>query len=159
MADPVVDEAEIQGNVSGMLRHLEEKLRSHNRVNVDVTSNPTHSFVSPYPHAALQQIVYNAVLHRTYERTNAPIRVYWFNDRIEVNSPGGPYGNVTPQNFGEPGVTDYRNPNLADVLKIFGFVQSFGRGIAIARRAMENNGNPPLEFEVTPSAVLATLRR
>ncbi len=48
-----------------------------------------------YPHAALQQILYNAVLHRTYENTNAPIRINWFNGRIEIDSPGGPYGNVT----------------------------------------------------------------
>ncbi len=56
---------------------------------------------------AIHQIVYNAVMHRTYEETNAPTRVYWYNDRIEITSPGGPYGNVTPENFGKPGITDY----------------------------------------------------
>jgi len=45
------------------------------------------------------------------------------------------------------------------VLKTFGFIQAFGRGIAIARREMEKNGNPPLEFETSPSAVMCTLRR
>ena len=39
---------------------------------------------------ALHQITRNAVMHRTYEVTNAPVHVYWFNDRIEVLSPGGP---------------------------------------------------------------------
>ena len=34
-------------------------------------------------------------MHRTYEATNAPIRVSWFNDRIEVLSPGGAFGVVT----------------------------------------------------------------
>ncbi|MEW8092353.1 MAG: ATP-binding protein, partial [Candidatus Thiodiazotropha endolucinida] len=100
----------------------------------------------------------NAVLHRSYEGTNAPIRVYWFNDRIEIISPGGPYGNVTPENFGEPGITDYRNPNIADVLKTFGYIQAFGRGIATARREMDKNGNPKLEFTVNSSTVLCTLR-
>jgi ATP-dependent DNA helicase RecG len=112
----------------------------------------------PYPPAAIQQILYNAVLHRTYESTNAPVRVYWFNDRIEINSPGGPYGNVTSENFGKPGITDYRNPNIGDVLKTFGFIQAFGRGIATARREMEKNGNPPPEFETNQSAVVCTLR-
>ncbi len=95
---------------------------------------------------------------RTYESTNAPVRVYWFNDRIEINSPGGPYGNATPENFGMPGITDYRNPNIGDILKTFGFIQAFGRGIAIARQEMERNGNPPLAFEVSQSAVVCTLR-
>jgi ATP-dependent DNA helicase RecG len=77
---------------------------------------------------------------------------------MEIHSPGGPYGNVTPENFGRPGVTDYRNPNLAEAMKVFGFVQGFGRGIAIARRELEKNGNPPPEFQVTSSAVLGILK-
>lgn len=86
------------------------------------------------------------------------MRVYWFNDRIEINSPGGPYGNVTVENFGRPGITDYRNPNIADVLKTFGFIQAFGRGIATAEKAMRENGNPPLEFTVNQSAVVCILK-
>lgn len=158
LADPVIDEEEIGGAVVEMLRRAEEKLKAHSRTAVDITSQPTHQVSSPYPQAALQQILYNAVLHRTYESTNAPIRIYWFNDRIEINSPGGPYGNVTSENFGQPGVTDYRNPNMADALKTFGFIQAFGRGIATARRAMNVNGNPALKFETNQTGVVCILR-
>ncbi|WP_297475982.1 ATP-binding protein [Ferrovum sp.] len=158
LADPVVDEEDIGGSIVELLRRTEEKLKAHNRVAVDITSTPTHQIEMPYPPAAIQQILYNAVLHRTYESTNAPVRVYWFNDRIEINSPGGPYGNVTSENFGRPGITDYRNPNIGGVLKTFGFIQAFGRGIATARREMERNGNPAPEFETNQSAVVCTLR-
>ncbi|NPT39609.1 ATP-binding protein [Paraburkholderia xenovorans] len=158
LADPVIDEDEIRGGIVEMIRRTEEKLKAHNRTAVDITSQATHQLATPYPQAALQQILYNAVLHRVYEGTNTPIRVYWFNDRIEINSPGGPYGNVTVDNFGRPGVTDYRNPNIADVLKTFGFIQAFGRGIATARKAMESNGNPPPEFETSQTAVVCVLR-
>ena len=37
-----------------------------------------------YPLVALQQVVRNAVMHRTYKGTNAPVRVTWFSDRIEI---------------------------------------------------------------------------
>lgn len=158
LADPVVDEENISGALVEMLRRIEEKLKAHNRSSVDITSAPTHQKKMPYPPAAIQQILYNAVLHRTYESTNAPVRVYWFNDRIEINSPGGPYGNVTIENFGNPGITDYRNPNIGDVLKTFGFIQAFGRGIATARKEMEKNGNPAPEFETNQSTVVGTLR-
>jgi ATP-dependent DNA helicase RecG len=157
-SDDVIDEEKIGGGIVEMLRRTEEKLKAHNRTTVDIVSQPTHLMASPYPSAALQQILYNAVLHRTYEGTNAPVRIYWFNDRIEIYSPGGPYGNVTKENFGRPGSTDYRNPNIADVMRIFGFVQSFGRGIAVAQSAMKRSGNPPLEFEVDQSAILCTLK-
>lgn len=154
----VIDEENIRGALVEMLRRTEEKLKAHNRTAIDIASAPVYTEESPYPHVAFQQILYNAVLHRTYEKTHAPVRVYWFNDRIEINSPGGPYGNVTPQNFGKPGVTDYRNPNICDVLKTFGFVQAFGRGIAITREAMEKNGNPKPEFKVNQSSVVCILR-
>jgi ATP-dependent DNA helicase RecG len=112
-----------------------------------------------YPIVALQQIVRNAILHRSYENTNAPVRLYWFMDRVEIQSPGGPYGQVTKQNFGTSGAYDYRNPNLAAVMKDLGYVQRFGVGIAQARRELEKNGNPPLEFQVEDSYVAAIIRR
>ncbi len=159
LADSIIDEENIGGALVEILRRTEEKLKSHNRTAIDITSAPTHQTNMLYPSAAMQQILYNAVLHRTYERTHAPVRVYWFNDRIEINSPGGPYGNVTAENFGTPGITDYRNPNIGDVLKNFGFIQAFGRGIAVARKAMLENGNPEPEFETSQSAVACILRR
>jgi ATP-dependent DNA helicase RecG len=158
LADPVIDEEAITGGITEMLRRAEEKLKSHNRIAVEIASSATHQIEIPYPQAALQQILYNALFHRTYEGTNTPVRIYWFNDRIEIISPGGPYGNVTVDNFATPGITDYRNPNIAGILKTFGFVQAFGRGIATARRHMRDNGNPELEFEVNHSAVVCILR-
>ncbi|OQX29142.1 MAG: transcriptional regulator [Spirochaeta sp. LUC14_002_19_P3] len=158
LADPVVDEENIGGALVDLLRRTDDKLKAHNRSMVDITSNATHNIENPYPVPAIQQIIYNAVLHRTYEKTNAPIRVYWFNDRIEIYSPGGPYGYVTSENFGQPGITDYRNPNIADVLKTYGYVQAFGRGIAVARREMQKNGNPEPEFQVNQNTVLCILR-
>lgn len=158
LADPVIDEEDIRGAVVDILRRMEEKLKAHNRAGVDINSRPTHELNQPYPLSAVNQVLYNAVLHRTYEGTNTPVKVYWFNDRIEIHSPGGPYGSVTPENFGEPGITDYRNPNMADVLKTFGYIQAFGRGIATARREMQNNGNPPPEFDANPGAVLCILK-
>jgi ATP-dependent DNA helicase RecG len=158
--DPVVDEQEIDGTLETTLRRLDEKLKATLSVAVDFTSGSTTEIrSSPYPLSALQQLVRNAVMHRTYEGTNAPVRVYWFDDRIEITNPGGPYGSVTPENFGRPGVTDYRNPSLAAVLKTLGFVQRFGFGIAEARSALSANGNPPLELQAEPTTVLALLRR
>jgi len=159
LSDPVIDEEKIGGAIVEILRRAEEKLAAHNRLGIDIVAKATHSMDFTYPPAALQQILYNAVLHRSYENTNAPIRIFWFNDRIEISSPGGPYGNVTIENFGRSGITDYRNPNIGDILKTFGYIQAFGRGIATARKELERAGNPELEFEVNQSIVLCVLRK
>jgi ATP-dependent DNA helicase RecG len=142
-----------------MLNATEELLKLNIRTSVDFTSASVEVKEPDYPLAALQQIVRNAILHRSYENTNAPVRLYWFSDRVEVQSPGGPYGQVNKKNFGDPGANDYRNPNLAAVMKELGYVQRFGMGIATARREMERNGNPPPEFQVEDSHVAVILRK
>jgi ATP-dependent DNA helicase RecG len=86
------------------------------------------------------------------------VSFYWFRSHIEIHSPGGLYGRVNEENFGKRGATDYRNPTLAEGLKILGFVQRFGMGIELARKRCIENGNPPPEFEFSPSAVLVTVR-
>jgi len=159
LSDPILDESVIDGDLGQILRRIDEKIESHNRIQVDIHSADRERRVSPYPRVALQQLVRNAVMHRTYENTNAPVRVTWFNDRIEISNPGGPFGIVTRENFGQPGITDYRNPNLAEAMKILGFVQRFGIGIQTARSALQHNGNPDLQFDIEPMTVLATVRR
>jgi len=156
--EPIVDEELIDGTVADMVRRLEEKLIAHNRTRVDFVSGPQERRTALYPLVALQQLGRNAILHRSYEATNAPVRVYWYDDRIEISSPGGPYGQVTVENFGAPGLTDYRNPNLAEAMHALGFVQRFGGGIVAARTALQRNGNPPPEFRVDQGYVLAIVR-
>ncbi len=158
--DPVADEQELDGTLDLVLRRLDDKIKATLTVSVDFTSGSTTELrSSPYPLSALQQLTRNAIMHRSYEDTNAPVRVYWFDDRIEITNPGGPYGTVTTENFGRAGVNDYRNPSIAAVLKTMGFVQRFGFGIAEARRSLEANGNPPLEFQVEPTVILATVKK
>lgn len=157
--DPIQDEAPIDGALGQILRRVDEKIDAHNRSQVDIRAADREIRHTPYPRVALQQLIRNAIMHRTYENTNAPVRVYWFDDRIEIINPGGPFGIVTRENFGQPGITDYRNPNLADAMKVMGFVQRFGIGIQTARAELKKNGNPDLEFQVEPMTVLATVRR
>jgi ATP-dependent DNA helicase RecG len=157
--EPVVDAQELDGTLDLILRRLDDKVKATLATAVDISSGATTEIrASPYPLSALQQLTRNAIMHRTYEGTNAPVRVTWFDDRIEISNPGGPFGVVTQENFGRPGINDYRNPAIAAVLKTLGYVQRFGVGIAEARRALAANGNPPLEFQVEPTIVLATIR-
>ena len=154
----VIDSQEIRGTVADVLRRLDDKLISHNRVAVDFISAPIERRTSPYPIEAVQQIVRNAVMHRNYEGTNAPVHVHWRDDRIEVINPGGPFGDVTPDTIGRHGMVDYRNPNLADAMKTLGFVQRFGLGIPLAQRLLREAGNPPAEFHAEAHHVRVVIR-
>ena len=158
LADDITDNDELRGSIPNVLRSVAEKLRAHNRIPVDIESAPVERRSALYPFQAIEQIVYNAIMHRTYEVTNSPVRAYWFNDRIEVISPGGPYGDINAANFGQPGLTAYRNPNLADAMRSMGFVQRFGAGIPIAQRRLRDAGHPEPEFELPDNFVRAVIR-
>jgi ATP-dependent DNA helicase RecG len=159
LTDPIKDQKEIDGPLTDLLRMSEEVFEAHVSTALDPGAGLRDARSPDYPIAAFRQLVSNAVLHRTYEGTSAPVRVSWFRDRIEILSPGGPYGQVNRANFGDPGVADYRNPHLAEAMKNLGYIQRFGLGIQIARRELERNGNPALEFKVEDSFVWAILRR
>ena len=159
LTDAIRNQREISGPLPEAMRELDELLDVNISVSSDIISGATEIRRPDYPIVALQQLSRNAMLHRTYEGTNAPSRIYWFLDRIEIHSPGGPYGQVNEGNFGRPGVTDYRNPLLAEAMKTLGFVQRFGVGIQLARKELSKNGNPDVEFLVEPTAIVATVRR
>jgi ATP-dependent DNA helicase RecG len=159
LSDPIQDEKRIDGSMIDILRQLDELLRLNITSSVDIVSGDRERRSPDFPLAALQQLVRNAVMHRDYEISTAPVRITWYADRVEILSPGGPYGSVTPENFGRPGLTDYRNPVVAEAMRALGYVQRFGAGIPIATRSMADNGNPPIEFDVTPSYVSVIVRR
>jgi ATP-dependent DNA helicase RecG len=158
LAAPIQDEKLLAGTLGDQIRALDTLLDLNTRTSVDLTSGDLEQRRADYPKRALQQLLRNAVMHRNYETSNAPVRVYWFDDKIEIHSPGGPFGQVSIERFGTPGLTDYRNPGVAEVLRVLGFVQRFGVGIATARSLLMANGNPPLEYAVTEANVVATVR-
>ena len=82
-----------------------------------------------------------------------------FNDRIEIINSGGPYGGITRENFGQPSYAEYRNPHIAEAMKVLGFVQRFGVGIQTAQRALADNGNPPTEFDVQKALIRVIVRK
>ena len=157
VTDLIIDSEIIGGSISDVINRLDDKLKAHNRVSIDILSGPLEKRTSLYPFTAIQQITRNAIMHRTYETTNAPVHVYWFNNRIEVTNPGGLYGAATADSFGQPGVVDYRNPNLADAMRTLKFVQRFGFGIPLARRLLREAGHPAPNFDVVGNFVVVEI--
>ncbi|WP_405550418.1 ATP-binding protein [Streptomyces microflavus] len=153
---PVADDQELRQNLVGLAGRLEPLLRSNLRTRL-VDEGFRETPQPDYPLEALREVCMNALMHRNYETSYAPVRIAWFDDRIEVTNPGGPYGQVRDDNFDR--VTDYRNPSLAAAMKGLGYVNRFGRGIGRVQASLARNGNPPAEFQVDDSSWAVTLRR
>ena len=156
--DPVRVDRRVTGVVQSVILAVEDLVRANIETSVEFIGAPEEARRPSLPFSAIQQLVRNALIHRSYENTAAPARMYWFTDRVEIHSPGGPFGQVNAENFGKPGITDYRNPNLASKLATLGFVQQFGAGLEIARKELARNGNPEPTFECGPTSVACLLR-
>lgn len=156
LTDRTVSYHEISGTLQDQARQLDELLSVNVRRGAIVGGELREDNLD-YPTEALRQLVRNALIHRTYEGTNAPVRITWYADRIEIQSPGGPYGQVTRENFGS-GVTDYRNPTVAGLMVSLRLMERFGVGLQIAREKLAANNNPDMEFTIDQHNILVTVR-
>ena len=154
---PIRTSEKLTGRLDDVLHSIDRLLRLNIETRLDIASGPREVRFPDYPVEALRQLAYNAVMHRSYEGTHAPTRLYWFSRRVEIESPGGPFGRVTPENLTK-GATDYRNRLVAEIMHNLGFVQHFGVGIPRALSALDENGNPEPEFYADRSRVLVTVR-
>ncbi len=118
LTDKPDDQAEISGDLLSVLRELDTRVRTNIHTTLRNEPDSLREKESPdYPEQAVRELLMNAVMHRNYE-SNTPIRFYWFSEHIEIQSPGGLYGEATPENF--PTRNSYRNPIIAEATKELG---------------------------------------
>lgn len=157
MNHEILDQKEISGPLSELLRFLDDIISTNIMQRSNLGGTTEHVSLT-YPAIAVQELVRNAIIHRRYDGTSAPVTFSWYADRIEITSPGGTYGTITPETFGQTGLTEARNPALAAAAKDMGYVQRFGSGIPRARAALLRNGNPTPDFQVEPNFVHVTIK-
>ena len=85
------------------------------------------------PDAALIEILANALVHRDYF-ISAPIRIFIFDDRVEIISPGHLPNNLTIENI-KAGNSNSRNPVLASFANHILPYRGYGSGILRALAA------------------------
>ena len=103
-----------------------------------------------YPQAAVREAIVNAVVHRDYSRRGQSIRIFMFDDRIEVFSPGTlpPGVSIEKMRRLEPQSVQ-RNPIIVGVLRDLGsrYIERLGTGIRRMAQAMTEHGLPRPQFE------------
>uniref|UniRef100_UPI0009EC2BA2 RNA-binding domain-containing protein n=1 Tax=Candidatus Symbiothrix dinenymphae TaxID=467085 RepID=UPI0009EC2BA2 len=145
-AADIANEFKFSGNLCKALvkidNFIETSVSQKRPIPVSVLREET---VSNYPYWATRELLMNAIMHRDYE-SNAPIQFYEYDDRIEVLNHGGLYGKVHSGNF--PNVNDYRNPFIAEAMKVLGYVNRFSRGVNRVQKELIDNGNGEATFNL-----------
>jgi len=156
LANDVLAESRIGGDLLLVMRELDllaNRIAEPRPVRQDSLADATFY---AFPPGALHELFMNAVIHRNYEESTTPIMINQFSDRLEIHNPGSLFGDLTTSSF--PHGTAYRNPVVAEAAKTLGFVNRFGRGIAIAESELKRNGNPPIAFDIGDNHLAAIVR-
>lgn len=154
-AGKIINEKEFKGSLSVLLPRLETFVND-----AIVTQRPEEvsllreKIVTNYPGPALRELLMNACMHRDYQ-SNTPIRLYQFDDRIEIMNAGGLYGEARPENF--PLVNAYRNPIIAEAMKVLKYVNMFNRGVSRVQGYLKQNGSIPAQFNIDKLTVFEVI--
>lgn len=101
--------------------------------------------VQDYPFEAIREALVNALAHRDYSITTAPITFYIYNDRIEIKSPGRL---VYPLTISELEENDpiHRNEAICNIFSKTTYMEHVGTGIKRMKDAMRSQGLDEPEF-------------
>jgi ATP-dependent DNA helicase RecG len=109
-----------------------------------------------YPPFAVREALINAVCHRDYRLAGRRIEIRMFDDRLEVQSPGGLPGYITLDNIVDEHFS--RNPRIVNGLFQWGFIEELGLGIDRMIEAMVQAGHPQPTFRATPYSFTVILQ-
>ncbi|MDO8690161.1 MAG: ATP-binding protein [Dehalococcoidia bacterium] len=101
--------------------------------------------IPEYPAEAVREVIINAVAHRDYSPfvRGSYVQIRLFADRLEIQSPGGLYGNVTEETIEEEQST--RNRFLMRLMEDMKLVENRGSGVRAMISSMRSaNLEPPL---------------
>lgn len=101
-----------------------------------------------YPVNAVREAVLNALIHRDYSMhtEGTPVQINFFQDRLEIHSPGNLYGRMTVEQLGMAR-PDLRNPALAVMAESLTEAENRYSGIPTIRKEMALAGLPAPVFE------------
>ena len=150
------EKKDLEGNLEEQMKAADTVLNLYlkTRVNIKGFENELKPEI---PKEVLREVVVNAVAHRDYHITSQ-IRIFIFDNRLEIMSPGKLPNGITLENI-KLGVHSERNPLIVSYLAKMGYMTQIGTGIVrMIRLLKEHTGKEP-EFEERGQEFVVRIRR
>lgn len=93
------------------------------------------------PLTLLREAVINALVHADYSQRGAPIRIAFFDDRIEIENPGILLPGITVEDMRQ-GVSKIRNHVIARVFRELNLIEQWGSGVRRIFKEAQELGLP-----------------
>jgi ATP-dependent DNA helicase RecG len=138
-----IDNKRFEGTISQMLEGSLAFVRRNMKVKTIINEDGFRADKLEYPIKAVREIILNALIHRDYSvhTERSPIRLVMYEDRLELENPGGLYGRITVDNLGKV-AADTRNPYLAGALEIMIDTENRFSGIPTVMAELKKAGMP-----------------
>lgn len=93
------------------------------------------------PLAILREAIVNALVHTDYAQRGTPIRIAFFDDRIDIENPGHLLPGMTVQDMLD-GISRIRNPVIARVFRELHLAEQWGSGVRRIFAMAQEQGLP-----------------
>ena len=120
-----------------------------NELVIRVDGNAENRKVENFTFIALEELLANAIVHNNYEN-GKPIQIYISEKQINIVNYNKPLPPIRISDLNERtffNERDTENPEIRDMFKALGIIESFGTGIGEAKRSMRENGSPDLFYK------------
>jgi ATP-dependent DNA helicase RecG len=153
--EEIIDRQEVLGRLPQIIEATESFVLRNTRLSTRISGVRQKDF-DQYPRPAIREAIVNAVAHRDYSLSGSQVRVFIFDDRLEVYSPGRLPNGVTLDNirthFSKP-----RNEIIARALLNLGYVNILGSGVPRMIRLMREHSGKEPDFELHDELFLVRL--
>ncbi len=106
--------------------------------------------ISNFPFKAVEELLANAIVHKNYEEEKT-IQVYITNEEINIINYNKPLPPLTLEDLNNRVLFKERdtvNPEIRDMFKELGIIESYGTGIGEAKKACELNGSKSIYYKI-----------
>ena len=107
-----------------------------------IKGNPKRQDLPLYPEDAVREALINALAHRDYSDSSGGVAIHVFPHRLEIWNSGPLPEGVTEESLAKGHISVPRNPDIAHVLYLRGYMEKAGRGSVLMIRQCRENGLP-----------------
>ncbi len=143
--EDLIDKQNIDGNLDYQIDTGVAVLKNHLAVPSRIVGAKRVATKYIYPDKIFRELITNAVVHRNYSIYGSKIRVFLFDDRLEVISPGRLPNTVTIEKL-RFGVSFATNPVLVKFMENLRYIDQLGRGLPMVYQEATGNGKK-VKFE------------
>jgi len=140
----IFDHIDIHEHLPVAVEKVMEFLKKHAMRGADF-SELRRKDVWSIPLTILREAVINAVVHADYSQRGAPVRVAFYDDRIEIENPGILLPGLTVEDMLQ-GVSKIRNHVIARVFRELDLIEQWGSGVRRMFNEAEALGLPQPEI-------------